>query len=477
MKSKKLEKIIIFIITLIFYGNFIRPADWNIASRLGLVKAIVEEKRLTIDSYHDGEFFTEDKAFVNGHYYSEKAIGTSLLGALIYLPIHQLGGRNMDTQLFIMLFTFLTISVPSALVSIILYDFALRMVGERWIALTISLCISLGTPIFPYAGSFYGHSLAAMLAIAIFIMWVEVHQWQAPVTDGRLFVSGLLIGYMVLVEYTTLIIAVVLFGYILFVLSSSHHIWKVQIAGPFLLGAMMPLIVFVTYNWMCFGSPFTVGYEHQSLAAFQEVHNEGLIGIKPPNLLVLLAMTVHPMQGIFLQSPVLFLALGGFFLMARNTKWHAELMVITVVILAYFLVISGLTIWWGGDAFTARHLIPILPFFGILLSFLEKKVLPWLVALGFISFSQMLIASATVYTYFERYILETLKQELDFSWKTSLYYQRMIPDLLQNKLSYTWLQYFWGINTWYFNIAIPMLAACILITVFFATNNKNLTTG
>ncbi len=105
MSFRKLEQFIIFLIALTFYGYFIRPADWNIASRLDLVKAIVEEKRLTIDSYHDSVFYTGDKAFVNGHYYSDKAIGASLLGALVYLPIHGLIRQSLPAQLFIMLVT------------------------------------------------------------------------------------------------------------------------------------------------------------------------------------------------------------------------------------------------------------------------------------------------------------------------------------------------------------------------------------
>jgi hypothetical protein len=74
--------------TLSFYEYFIWPApDWNITSRLGLVKANVQEKRFVIASYQDGELSTVDKAFFNGHYYFDQAIGASLLSALAYLPI------------------------------------------------------------------------------------------------------------------------------------------------------------------------------------------------------------------------------------------------------------------------------------------------------------------------------------------------------------------------------------------------------
>ena len=56
-------------------------ADGNQNSRLGLVYAVVDEGRLAIDSYHDTPgTWTIDKSLHEGHYYSEKALGTAVLG-------------------------------------------------------------------------------------------------------------------------------------------------------------------------------------------------------------------------------------------------------------------------------------------------------------------------------------------------------------------------------------------------------------
>src|SRR5688572_5624744 len=130
----KINLFIVFLITFAFYGYFIKPLDANISSRLGLVKAIVEEKRLVIDSYHAGEFETIDKAYVNGHYYSDKAPGASLWGALVYLPIYGLIRQSLHTELFIMLVTALAISIPSAILAPLLYSLALRIGREKWVA-------------------------------------------------------------------------------------------------------------------------------------------------------------------------------------------------------------------------------------------------------------------------------------------------------------------------------------------------------
>jgi hypothetical protein len=472
MSLHKINLFIIFLITLVFYGYFIKPLDWNIASRLALVKAIVEEKRLVIDSYQNSEFNTSDKSYINGHYYTDKAVGASLLGAIAYLPIYQLTGHSLRGELFIMLITVLAISLPCALVAPLLYSIALRVVKEKWFALLIALCISLATPIFPYAGAFYGHSLAAILAFSAFFLWMEVNQFDAQITPGRLLLGGFLIGFMVLTEYPTIIIALILIGYTMYVIRSKQASWDWKTVSLFFAGGTIPLVLFMSYNWICFGSPLITGYSNEYLQKFKEIHSEGLMGIGWPNLETLLYMTIQPMQGIFIQSPVLFLAIGGFFIMLREKKLRAELIVGTLTIVTYFLAISGFKLWWGGDSFTVRHLIPILPFFGIFMVFLPRKYYPLFIILGLASFSQMLVASATVYQFFDQFIRERLERGFFASWKSSLVYRELLPKLLHNRLDFSWGQYLFGLESWYFNLAVPLIAAIVLLIIFYFVNRQ-----
>ena len=468
MSFHKINRFIIFLIALTFYGYFIKPLDGNISSRLGLVKAIVEEKRFAIDSYHEGELETIDKAYVNGHYYSDKAPGASLLGALVYIPIHGLISQPLSTELFIMLVTALAIGIPSAILSPLFYSLALRVVKEKWIALVITLCISLGTPIFVYAGAFYGHSLAAVLAFSIFLLWVDVNQFNVQLTPRRLLISGFLVGCIVLTEYPMLIIAILLMGYMISVIRSKQISWDWKTVGWFIAGGAIPFLMFISYNWICFGSPLEIGYANENLPEFQAVHSEGIMGIGWPRPETLLYMTIHPMQGIFLQSPVLLLSIiGGWTMLRQEKKWRTEFVVVASMILTYFLIISGLKIWWGGDAFTVRHLIPVLPFFGIFLIFLPQKYHLLLVGTGLVSFFHMLVASATTYQPFDRYIRETLEQGFVFSWNTSLLYQRLLPRLLDNNMGFTWGQSLLGLESWYLNLLVPILAAFVLLIIFY----------
>ena len=468
----RINLFIIFLIALSFYGYFIRPPDWNVNSRLGLVKAIVEEKRLTIDSYHEGELETYDKAFFNGHYYSDKAIGTSLLGAVVYAPIYLITGRPLPTELFIMLTTVLAVSIPCALLAPLIYSISIRIVKEKWIALSIALLVSLGTPFFPYAGAFYGHSLAGVLAFSVFFLWMEVNQLDAQVTSGRILLSGFLIGCMVLTEYTTLLIAISLIGYMIGIIYVKRISWDWKTICLFLAGGMVPLILLMLYNWLCFGSPLTLGYSNEYLSGFREMHSEGLMGIGWPNFVTLIYMTVHPMMGMFVQSPVLLFFVGGLVVMLRERALRVDLLFLVSTILIYFLAVSGFKLWWGGDSFTVRHLIPILPFFGIFMIFLPRKYHFLFVVTGLISFFQMLAASATNYHPFHEVIVEILKKGFASSWKTSLLYQEVLPDLFHNRLGLTWGKVYFGLDSWYFNLAAPLFVAGLLLILFCLVNRR-----
>src|SRR5690348_5276334 len=59
---------------------FYEGGGWNQNSRFDLLRAIVEQHTLRIDSYHEN---TQDKAHFRGHYYSDKAPGLVFLAVPI----------------------------------------------------------------------------------------------------------------------------------------------------------------------------------------------------------------------------------------------------------------------------------------------------------------------------------------------------------------------------------------------------------
>src|SRR5262245_7054529 len=58
------------------YAYFYQAGGWNQNSRFALVRAILERHTLQIDAY---QLHTGDRAVFEGHYYSDKAPGQSLM--------------------------------------------------------------------------------------------------------------------------------------------------------------------------------------------------------------------------------------------------------------------------------------------------------------------------------------------------------------------------------------------------------------
>ena len=60
-----------------------------------------------------------------------------------------------------------------------------------------------------------------------------------------------------------------------------------------------------------------------------------------------------------------------------------------------------------------------------------------------------------------------MENGVSISWQSFLLYSIILPRLLKNKLTLTWGNYFLGIESWYFNLAIPVMIAAGLLTVFY----------
>src|SRR5271170_1396457 len=76
----RIRALLIGAVVLISYAYFYQGGGWNQNSRFDLVRAVMEQGTLRIDAYHEN---TDDKAFANGHYYSDKAPGLALLAVPI----------------------------------------------------------------------------------------------------------------------------------------------------------------------------------------------------------------------------------------------------------------------------------------------------------------------------------------------------------------------------------------------------------
>jgi hypothetical protein len=113
---------------------------------------------LSIDSYHVN---TGDKAFFNGHYYSDKAPGTAFLASPVVAlgrVILQWAGWDLESPSSVLALSYIAnvciIAVPSAIAAAILFLLALRLGSTYGGASFAALSMSLATPVWAFSTVF-----------------------------------------------------------------------------------------------------------------------------------------------------------------------------------------------------------------------------------------------------------------------------------------------------------------------------------
>lgn len=374
---------------LLAYGYFFfAGGNDNVTIRIALVHAIVETGRLEVDRFIDPNLI--DKAEFNGHFYCDKAIGASLLAVPVAWAVRHIatmagvqpqwvetprGLRRIDLRrLYVHYFASLfVVALPTILACLLLYRFLEDFDSDATNRLWTTLGYGLGTCAWIYATWFFGHQLAASLAFVAFYLIYRMR--RDGFRGGGLFLSGLAAGYSFLSDYPCAVVVVVLGLYALdglrqtagqrdhrSVVTWSWGQWSiVSRLALYVLGAALPVLVWLCYNWMCFGNPLDTGYKHESNPYFREQMARGFMGIHLPKLEAFYGITLSPRRGLFFSSPFLLFGFAGWLALWRR-GWRAEAFVCAAVVGTFFLVNSSYYLWWGGAVYGPRFLVPCLPF-------------------------------------------------------------------------------------------------------------------
>jgi 4-amino-4-deoxy-L-arabinose transferase-like glycosyltransferase len=230
--------LLLFLLVFFCYSYFVQIDGWNQKSRMALIMSIVHHHQLNIDSY---EQYTGDKALYNGHYYSDKAIGTAVLGVPVYAVYREVRGFEDDGRLHNSYpVTVMVVALPSAILSVLLYQLLWMMAGSRTWALLLSLLYSFGTLAFPFSTMLFGHQVAAVFAFAAFyaLFTARLHHSSA----WLLLSAGTLAGLAVLVEYQVVLIATFLFLY------AATFVRPKCRLGLYILGGAPWAVLLLVYN-------------------------------------------------------------------------------------------------------------------------------------------------------------------------------------------------------------------------------------
>lgn len=416
LRPRARREIVLALALLLCFGFFRQVPAWNEYSRYDLVRALVEDGSLRIDPYHEN---TGDKAFLDGHYYSDKAPGTALLGAPVYVLLSLAstltGAGPPDERSAVGALAFGVSGLATILLVLLLGRFLRPITGERW-ALAVSLGFGLGTMALPFATMYFGHAASsALLFGSFFLLW----RWRADPMPWRAGLAGVLGGLAVVTEIPVALGVAVLAMYALWLGPRAFTL--------FVLGALPPAVVILGYNWLAFDSPFTLGY--QLATVFGEQNSRGIVSIVWPSLSTTVDLLLGP-RGLLRLSPWLIVAPLGI-LALRRARLRAELLVAVAMVTVFLTYNSGALNPFGGWTPGPRYLLPALPFAAILVAAAPRAIRPLVGFLIPISIAVAFIGTATMPNAPEAY-----RDPLNDLW---------LPRLLAGDLAETMVWLRWGV--------------------------------
>ena len=332
--------------------------EWNPnnSTRLFAAISLVEDGDATIDEFAG---LTIDKARFGGHFYLDKAPGMTLMALpAVWLADRASGesaGRHVlslddkaTTRFLRLRLRLAAASGPALLTAVaaaLLYDLALALTGGAGAALVASLCYALGTPIWGWSTTIFGH--AAVAALFVIAAWGI---WRA--TPLGALVAGAALGWAVVVEYQAVLTGAAL-G--LWALARWWPARRRLIALAGLAGgaALVPLIA---YNEVAFGVPLRFGYS--GVVGFEGM-NHGLFGLGVPDLLVLNELLFGTYRGLVWLSPAMLAAALGLRRLVRSPATRGIGWACIATVAACFLVNASYVYWDGGNSTGPRLAMPM----------------------------------------------------------------------------------------------------------------------
>ena len=334
----------------------------NERTRLYLAVALVDEGTLQVDTQlkRCGRVF--DLAQHDGHYFTDKAPGSSFLAAPIY-ALARIAHEPTDfrvEELVNLVRTWLML--PMGLLGFLLLRALLRRLHTvDWAIDVASLGFALGTVAFHYGTAFYGHVLVSTLLLAALWFMARAGLFsEEPRTRARYLGNslgaGLCAGLMGFTEYQAIAVAALL----CVVFAFAPRAQRLPGLAAYTLGGLPFAVALLVYNQHAFGGPFELSYHHLVGKQLQELHGFGLAGATVPTWQAFSGLLFSEHRGLVTTSPLM--GLGLVALLTERKRIARGLWLAMLLSVLYFVgIVSSSSVWAGGWAFGPRLLVPITP--------------------------------------------------------------------------------------------------------------------
>jgi hypothetical protein len=366
--ARRLLPLILFLTALVFCAWFFHVGHVNQIARYDAIFAFFENAggdahtfRIDRYLYSEGkQMNTSDWSECGGHYYSNKSPGTTWFGVALLAPIYPLqrhfcpdgDGISPRAEIFNAWYlNFMLGVLPTAFSVLALAGILLKLGASEARAYPGALLIALGTAVFPFATTLMAHSTVA--ACLTFSLWSYLRGGKFS-----LFASGAWFGAAVLFDYSAgLLLPLAL----IFILCRE----KARIL-QFVAGGLPFAVLYCVYNAMCFGGPFSFAAQYINPVYRTEGDAAGgLLGL--PNAWLILELLFGVRRGVLTASPFLFFAVPGCVFLWKQRGLRRGLALLAALAFAALLLMNAsFNGWHSGASFTARYMVPVIPFIGIL---------------------------------------------------------------------------------------------------------------
>jgi hypothetical protein len=337
------------------FPYFPRIQSANELPRVYLVKAICDDGTFAIDSGVRRWGATADVSPSNGHQYSNKAPGSSLLVVPFYAPVSWIAGPlSLTTTMW--LCRVVAGVIPAVAFLWLLWGFLARYTPDPAARRLVLVAYALGSLAMTYSVLYYSHQLAAICIASAWIFAVDVVERQRSV--HWMAAVGFFAGAAPLVDYQAAFAGVPVAIYLIAKLWRWPKRELVKALAIAALAAAIPIAMLLWYHKVCFGSPLRTGYD--ATQTFAYLHKQGFLGISELRKEAFWGSFFTPDNGLFVLSPWLLFALPGAVLLWKRDR--ATTLVCVSVAIIFILFISSISFWRGGWGVGPRYITAMLPF-------------------------------------------------------------------------------------------------------------------